>query len=303
MAISAAIACESLTKDYGAKRALDGLTLEVGAGEIFGYLGSNGAGKTTTIRCLLDLIRPTAGSATILGLDTHSDTVEVRRRVGYLPGDLRLYPNLTPSQLFDYLGRLRGGVDKRRVAELAERLECDLRQRCGAMSHGQRQKVGVIQAFMHDPEVLILDEPTATLDPLMQHAVHDLIREARDRGATVFMSSHDLTEVAQLCERAGILRRGSLVAVQDVKLLAGQGRHTVTIEFADSAFDQAAFAQIDGVAGVGRTDHTVTLTVAGDLDPVVKVAARFHVRDLRSAEVDLDEVFRDYYRAEPDDAS
>lgn len=303
MASSAAIVCESLTKDYGSKRALDGLTLEVRTGEIFGYLGSNGAGKTTTIRCLLDLIRPTAGSARILGLDTQSETVEVRKRIGYLPGDLRLYANLTPSQLFDYLGRLRGGVDSKRIAELATRLECDLRQRCGAMSHGQRQKVGVIQAFMHAPEVLILDEPTATLDPLMQHAVHDLIREARDRGATVFMSSHDLTEVAQLCGRAGILRQGQLVAVQDVKLLAGQGKHSVTIEFAESGFDQAAFERLDGVTGVSRTDHTLTLTVAGDLDPVVKAAARFRVRDLRSAEVDLDEVFRDYYRSEPGDAS
>jgi ABC-2 type transport system ATP-binding protein len=192
MASSPAIVFQGLTKDYGAKRALAGVDLAIRGGEIFGYLGSNGAGKTTTIRCLLGLIRPTAGRATVLGLDCRTDSVEVRRRCGYLPGDLRLYPRLTARQLLTYLGRLRGGVGAGRIEELARRMECDLGQRCGAMSHGQKQKVGVIQALMHDPAVLILDEPTATLDPLMQRNVHDLVREARDRGATVFVSSHDL---------------------------------------------------------------------------------------------------------------
>ncbi len=219
VATSPAIVCEALTKDYGGKRALDHVDLELRSGEIFGYLGSNGAGKTTTIRCLLDLIRPTSGRATVLGLDSHDDSVEVRRRTGYLPGDLRLYPNLTARQLLTYLGRLRGGVPSKRVDELAQRMELDLGQRCGAMSHGQRQKVGVIQALMDDPDVLILDEPTATLDPLMQRTVHDLVREARDRGATIFVSSHDLPEVSRLCDRAGILRHGRLVAVQDVNEL------------------------------------------------------------------------------------
>jgi beta-exotoxin I transport system ATP-binding protein len=301
MANSSAIVCDGLTKDYGPKRALDQLDLEVRAREIFGYLGSNGAGKTTTIRCLLDLIRPTGGRATVLGLDTQRDNVEVRRRTGYLPGDLRLYPHLTARQLLDYLGRLRGGVPAARVDELAQRMECDLGQRCGAMSHGQRQKVGVIQALMHDPEVLILDEPTATLDPLMQRTVHDLIRESRDRGATIFVSSHDLPEVARLCDRAGILRQGKLVAVQDVSELAQQGRRVLSIQFLE-AVDAGVFERLPGVSQVTSTDHTLTLTVSGDLDPVVKAAARFRVHDLHSADVDLDEVFRDYYRSEAVDA-
>ena len=296
-----AIVCEALTKDYGPKRALDRLDLEVRAGEIFGYLGSNGAGKTTTIRCLLDLIRPTEGRATVLGLDSRKDNVEVRRRTGYLPGDLRLYPHLTARQLLGYLGRLRGGVPVQRVEELARRMECDLGQRCGAMSHGQRQKVGVIQALMHDPEVLILDEPTATLDPLMQRNVHDLIRESRDRGATVFVSSHDLPEVAHLCDRAGILRHGKLVAVQDVSELAQQGRHVITIQFLEPV-EPNVFERLPGVSQVTATDHAVTLTVSGDLDAIVKTAARFRVHDIHSVDVDLDEVFRDYYRAETDDA-
>ena len=296
-----AIVCEALTKDYGPKRALDRLDLQVRAGEIFGYLGSNGAGKTTTIRCLLDLIRPNEGRAIVLGLDSHKHNVEVRRRTGYLPGDLRLYPHLTARQLLGYLGRLRGGVPVQRVEELARRMECDLGQRCGAMSHGQRQKVGVIQALMHDPEVLILDEPTATLDPLMQRNVHDLIRESRDRGATVFVSSHDLPEVAHLCDRAGILRHGKLVAVQDVSELAQQGRHVITIQFLEPV-EPNVFERLPGVSQVTATDHAVTLTVSGDLDAIVKTAARFRVHDMHSAEVDLDEVFRDYYRAETGDA-
>jgi ABC-2 type transport system ATP-binding protein len=298
---SNAILCEALTKDYGPKRALDRLDLEVRAGEIFGYLGSNGAGKTTTIRCLLDLIRPTEGRATVLGLDSRNDSVEVRRRTGYLPGDLRLYPYLTARQLLDYLGRLRGGLPAQRGEELAQRMECDLDQRCGAMSHGQRQKVGVIQALMHDPEVLILDEPTATLDPLMQRTVHDLIRESRDRGATVFVSSHDLPEVALLCDRAGILRQGKLVAMQDVNELAQQGRHVLSIQFLEPV-EPNVFERLPGVSQVVSTDHALTITVSGDLDAVVKTAARFRVHNLRSADVDLDEVFRDYYRAESGDA-
>ena len=286
--------CQSLTKDYGRRRALDGLDLRVRRGEVFGYLGSNGAGKTTTIRCLLDLIRPTSGAARVLGLDSASDSVEIRRRCGYLPGDLRLYPNLTARQLLEYLGRLRGEIPARRIAELALRLDCELEQRCGAMSHGQRQKVGVIQAFMHDPEVLILDEPTATLDPLVQRSVHDLVLEARQRGATVFLSSHDLTEVARICDRAGILRRGRLVAVEDVAALAREGRHLVTIEFA-GAVQAAEFAALPGVGEVSEVDHTLTIDVSGDIDRVVKTAARHTVRSMRSTEVELDEIFRDYY--------
>ncbi|MGA7912929.1 MAG: ABC transporter ATP-binding protein [Candidatus Dormiibacterota bacterium] len=296
-----AIVCATLTKDYGSHRALDHLDLEVRAGEIFGYLGSNGAGKTTTIRCLLDLIRPSDGTASVLGLDSRRDSVEVRRRTGYLPGDLRVWSRLTAREMLGYLGKLRGGVSAQRVTDLAERLDCDLTQRCGAMSHGQRQKVGVIQAFMHDPEVLVLDEPTATLDPLMQRIVHDLIREARDGGATIFVSSHDLPEIAHLCDRAGILRRGRLVTVLDVGDLADRGRHVISIQFLEPVAPEA-FESLPGVTDVSATDHTVTVTVSGDLDPVVKTAARYRVHDLHSAEVDLDEVFRDYYRPEPGDA-
>ena len=289
-----AIICDRLTKDYGHIRALDGLSLQVHRGEVFGFLGSNGAGKTTTIRCFLDLLRPTGGSATLLGLDSRRDSLALRRRSGYLPGDLRLYPRLTARQLLEYLGRLRGGVDHARVAALAERLKCELDQRCGAMSHGQRQKVGVIQALMHDPELLILDEPTATLDPLAQHTVHDLVAEHRARGCTVFLSSHDLSEVARICDRAGILRQGKLVAVEDVGALAREGRHAVTIEFVDDV-DARDFATLPQVTAVAMNNHTLTLDVRGDLDAVIKAAARHTVRTIRSTDVELDEIFRDCY--------
>jgi ABC-2 type transport system ATP-binding protein len=296
-----AIHFEQLTKDYGRTRALDKLELKVQTGEIFGYLGSNGAGKTTTIRCLLDLIRPTGGTITVLGLESHQEYVAVHRRIGYLPGDLHLYPQLTAEKLLDYLARLRGGVPRNRIEELAHRMQCDLRQRCGAMSHGQRQKIGVIQALMHDPDLVILDEPTAALDPLMQRAVHDLIREARDRGATVFVSSHDLPEVTQLCDRAGILRQGQLVAIQDVKELAQRGQRVVSIEFLEPVTVEE-FQHLPGVSRVTMSDQTLTLTLSGDLDAVIKAAARFRVHDFRTAEVDLDEVFRDYYLSRTDDA-
>ena len=301
MAAAPALAIEArgLTKDYGRIRALDELGLSVRVGEIFGYLGSNGAGKTTTIRCLLDLIRPTSGSARVLGLDSHLESIPVRRRTGYLPGDLRLYPNMSARHLLDYLGRLRGHIPRERIAALAERLDSDLDQRCGAMSHGQRQKVGLIQAFMHEPDLLILDEPTATLDPLMQDAVHQLVREAREHGATVFLSSHDLTEVARVCDRAGILRMGRLVAVEDVTALAEEGRHIVTFEFGEPV-DAAEFQGLPGVASVRTTGRTLTVDVSGDVDRVVKIAASHTVRNVRSTEVELDEVFRDYYKAGAD---
>ena len=291
-----AIVFDALTKDYGGVRALDSLSLSVHSGEVFGYLGSNGAGKTTTIRCLIDLIRPTSGRALVLGYDTHTQSIDVRRRIGYLPGDLRLYPNMTARQLCVYLGHLRGQVPRNRIVELAERLDCDLEQRCGAMSHGQRQKVGVIQALMHDPDVLVLDEPTSTLDPLMQGVVHELISEARTRGCTVFLSSHDLTEVSRICDRAGILRKGVLVAIEDVAALQREGRHMVTIEFADSV-EPSEFAGLPGVQAVTGTDHALSMEVVGDLDRVVKAAAGHTVRSIRSAEMELDEIFRDYYKA------
>ena len=198
--MSSAIATHGLTKIYGEIRAVDGVDLDVRTGEIFGFLGPNGAGKSTTIRCLVDLARPTKGSAEVLGLDSRRDTIEISRRIGYLPSDIALYGDLTGREFVEYFANLRGGVDRRVIDALAERFSADLDRRCSEYSSGNRQKVGLIQAFMHEPELLILDEPTSGLDPLVQTEMHALMDETRDAGRTVFLSSHTLSEVDRVAD-------------------------------------------------------------------------------------------------------
>jgi ABC-2 type transport system ATP-binding protein len=209
---SAVIEIQGLTKFYGRNRGVADLAFSVEAGEVFGYLGPNGAGKTTTIRLLLDLIRPTRGTARLFGLDARRDGTAARRRIGYLPGELALDPRMTGRNALGLLGRLRGPVDWPEVQRLAERLGCDLSRRVGALSHGNRQKLGLIQAFMHRPELLVLDEPTLGLDPLVQHEFYLMVEEARAAGRTVFISSHVLPEVERLCDRVAIIRAGRLAA-------------------------------------------------------------------------------------------
>ena len=208
-----AIRTSGLTKDYGAERGLFGLDLQVSEQEVFGYLGPNGAGKTTTIRLLMGMIRPTAGSGYIFGLDCARESVAVKRRVGYLPGDVPQFGSLTGGEVVAYLGGMRGGIDKGRVRSLAERFELDLGRRFREYSTGNKQKLAVVLAFMHRPDLLILDEPASGLDPLNRQEFYTLLREARDEGATVFLSSHILSEVEDVCDRVGILRQGRLVRV------------------------------------------------------------------------------------------
>ena len=220
------IETRGLTKHYGDFSALEDLDLDVQRGEIFGFLGPNGAGKSTTMRTLLDQIRPTRGSARILGLDIGEDSVEIRRHLGYLPGDLALYPKLTGHQTLDYFANLRGDVDRSYVAELAERLKADLSKKVGEYSTGNRQKIGLIQAFMHKPELLILDEPNAGLDPLIQQEFHRLMEEVRAEGRTVFLSSHTLSEVERVADRVGIIRSGHLVGARAGRRAQAQGDPT-----------------------------------------------------------------------------
>ncbi|HEX5501701.1 MAG TPA: ABC transporter ATP-binding protein, partial [Thermomicrobiales bacterium] len=213
------IATEGLTKDYNGARGIRDVTLEVAEGEIFGFLGPNGAGKTTTIRLLMGLLRPTAGSATIGGLDCWAEATAVKRLVGYLPGEFACDPGLTGAQILTYLGNLRGGVDQAYLRRLLERLELDPTKRFRAYSRGNKQKVGLVQAFMHRPRLLVLDEPTGGLDPLNQQTFYDLVAEAHAGGATVFLSSHILPEVEHICHRVGIIREGELVTVDQVAAL------------------------------------------------------------------------------------
>jgi ABC-2 type transport system ATP-binding protein len=291
-----------LTKYYDGNRGVVGLDLTVEAGAVFGFLGPNGAGKTTTIRLLLDLIRPTSGEARVLGLDARRDSVAIRRRIGYLPGEYTLYPRLTGAETLQYLGNLRGGVDRAKVKALAERLDFDLARRAGDLSTGNKRKLGLIQAFMHEPELLILDEPTGGLDPLVQREFYRMVDETREREQTVFLSSHVLPEVQRVCERVGFVREGRLVAVEDVAALGERAVHRIEIEFADRA-PKDEFAALEEVQGLVASERTLTFTATGRLDAIVKATARHEVVALTSHEPDLEDLFLTYYDGGAGDAA
>lgn len=293
---NAVIATRGLSKDYGAGRGLFDLDLEVGRGEVFGFLGPNGAGKSTTIRLLLDLIRPTAGSARVLGLDAHADSVQIRRRVGFLPADLALYPGLTGRVMLDHLAALRGGVDQCVRDSLVERFDADLDRSVRKLSSGNRQKLGLIQAFMHEPELMILDEPSSGLDPLVQQSFHALLAEVSAAGRTVFLSSHTLSEVERVANRVAILRQGRLVVVDSLESLRRVAVQRLEFEFA-APVDPAEFAALPGVTEVKAEGGIVTVAFEGSADAVVKAAASHEVRAVRPHEDDLESVFLHYYRS------
>jgi len=293
-----AIATSRLSKDYGSGRGLFDLDLEVPRGEVFGFLGPNGAGKSTTLRLLLDLIRPTAGSARVLDLDTIGDSLEVRRRVGFLPGDLALYAKLTGGAVLDYLGRLRGGVDARVRDALIERFDAVIDRPIRQLSTGNRQKLGLVQAFMHEPELLILDEPIAGLDPLVQKSFHGLLGEVRSQGRTVLLSSHTLSEVERVTDRLAILRKGRLVVVDSMENLRRVAVQRLEIEFGAPVAPEE-FRALPGVVGVAADGSTVTVSFEGPADAVVKAAAAHEVRAIRPRDDDLEDIFLRYYREDP----
>ena len=289
-----AILTSGLSKDYGSGRGLFGLDLEVERGEIFGFLGPNGAGKSTTMRLLLDLIGPTSGSASILGLDTRRESLEIRRRIGFLPGDLALYPKLRGADVLDYLAALRGTVDRRVRDVLAERFDADLDRPVRELSSGNRQKLGLIQAFMHDPELLILDEPIAGLDPLVQRSFHEPLGEVCARGRTVFLSSHSLAEVERVARRVAILREGRLVVVDSLENLRAVAVQRLEIEFA-APVPVGEFEALATVKEVRVDGRTLTVSFEGSADAVLKAAAVHEVRSVRTHEDDLEEIFLRYY--------
>jgi ABC-2 type transport system ATP-binding protein len=287
--VTATIELDRLTKSYGTARGVLDLELSVEAGQVFGFLGPNGAGKSTTMRVLLDLHRPTDGHARVFGLDSHASSVEIRRRVGYLSGEVALYERLGVQEHLEWLAELRGGVPSSEIGALAERFGLDLTRRVGELSKGNRQKVGLVQAFMGSPELLVLDEPTAGLDPLVQHAFHELVAEVAGEGRTVFLSSHVIDEVERTCDRVAIIREGRLVATESIDSL-----RTVTITFAEPV-DPAEFEALADVHDA-RTDGTVlTVRTTGDADALVKAAARHHVVDLVSERADLEDIFLAFY--------
>ena len=300
--MDAAIRLDKLTKLYGSQVGVQDLDMEVRSGEIFGYLGPNGAGKTTTIRVLVDLIRPTSGAATVLGMDAQAESVEVRRRVGYMAGEPSLYDNLTGEETLAYAASLRGGVDWGRVRELAERLECDLSRRVGTLSSGNRRKVAVVRAFMHDPPLLIMDEPTGGLDPLMQEEFDKMVREARDRGVTAFISSHILPEVEQVCDRVGIIRRGRLAAVESVEALKSRAMRRLEIRFGE-AVSAESFSNVEGVRNLSVSGTSLRCDVTGPVGPLIKAAAQLDLVDLALHEPTLEEIFMTYYGGDEEDVA
>jgi ABC-2 type transport system ATP-binding protein len=288
------IVAEHLTKSYGRQRGVIDLDFAVHPGEVFGYLGPNGAGKTTTIRTMLDFIRPTSGRATVFGLDSRRDAIDIHRRAGYLPGEMALYDRMTGAEYVRYLGELRGGVEWSMVSSLAERFDCDLSVRIRSLSHGNKQKVALIQALMHRPELLVLDEPTTGLDPLVQQEFYALIEEVRREGCTVFLSSHVMPEVERLCDRVAIIREGRLVAIEDVGDMKSHAVRTLDIHFS-CPVEPEAFAGLPGVTEVLAQGDALRVTVTGPLDAVVKTASRFDVVDLESHEPSLEDIFLTFY--------
>jgi ABC-type multidrug transport system ATPase subunit len=295
--MAAVIETEQLTKSYGVHRGIVDVDLAVERGEVFGFLGPNGAGKTTTIRLLLDLIRPTRGRAMVLGLDSTRDAVAIHRRTGYLPGEFALYDRLTGGQTLEYFANLRGGVDRAYQRTLTERFDLDPSRRFREYSKGNKQKVGLVVALQHRPELLVLDEPTSGLDPLVQQTFFEVLREAVAEGRTVFLSSHVLSEVEKTCDRVAIIREGRLIRVDRVDALRSLAVHQVELRFTGSV-PAGEFERIAGVTGVQAEDHVLRMHVTGPIAPVVKAAARFELVDFVSREPGLEETFLAEYGKE-----
>ena len=293
----AIIQTEKLTKSYGSHRGIIDVDLQVNEGEAFGFLGPNGAGKTTMIRTLLDHIRPTSGRATIFGIETTADPVAIHKRLGYLPGEFALYDKLTGGQTLEYFGNLRGGVDRAYRQSLMERLDVDPSRRFREYSKGNKQKIGLVIALQHRPELLLLDEPTSGLDPLIQQVFYEVIREAKAEGRTVFLSSHILSEVEKTCDRVAIIRDGRLARVDRTEALRDLAHHTVELVFSGPV-PAAEFSGIPGVSDVTTEDHVLRMRVSGNIAPVVRAAAKFDLADFVSREPSLEETFlAEYGRA------
>jgi ABC-2 type transport system ATP-binding protein len=299
--MTAAINTQGLTKDYGGGKGLFDLDLEVAEGEVFGYLGPNGAGKSTTIRLLMAFIHATRGSASILGLDAMRDSVEVKRLVGYMPGELPQFGGLRGREIAGHFGALRGGVDQARVKEITERLDLDLGLKYREYSTGNKRKLGILLAFMHRPKILILDEPSSGLDPLNQQELFKLVLEAKAAGATVLLSSHVLSEVEHVCQRVGIIRHGKLVKVARLEELHEMHVRRVEVEFQEEAQPEL-FAALPGVENLESNHHRVSFTVRGSFEPVADVLAGHHVVNLASHEPTLEEMFLAYYEDQPEEA-
>lgn len=292
------IAVQKLSKTYGKSRGIEDLVFEVQQGEVFGFLGPNGAGKTTTIRTLLGMLKPTSGSASILGLDILRDSVKVRGKVGYLPGELNLYPEMTALEVLRYFADLRGMKLGTEVHQMIERLKLDPKKRIKDLSKGNKQKIGIIQAFMHHPEVLILDEPTSGLDPLMQYEFDQLILDSKKQGKTILLSSHVLSEVDKTADRVGILKEGRLIVQSTMQELKSHARQQIEVEFAHIPSGEQ-LQNIPGIQEAQVQGSRAVFTVSGKMDGFIKTLSQHEILSLRSLSADLESLFMDYYREDP----
>jgi ABC-2 type transport system ATP-binding protein len=292
--MTAIIQTEQLTKSYGEHRGIIDVDLTVNQGEVFGFLGPNGAGKTTTIRTVLDLIRPTSGRALVFGIESTADPVAIHRRIGYIPGEFALYDRLTGGQTIANFANLRGGVAPAYQNALVERFDIDPKRRYKELSKGNKQKIGLVIALQHQPELLILHEPTSGLDPLVQQSFFELVREARDAGRTVFLSSHILSEVERSCDRVAIIRDGRIVKLGSIEGLRDLAHHQVELRFSGTV-PVAEFESLPGVSDVSADEHILRLRVSGPITPVVRAAARYELLDFVSREPTLEETFLAQY--------
>ena len=294
------IVIEKLEKSYGKIRAVRGISMSVERGEIFGFLGPNGAGKTTTIRCMLDVIRPSAGTIRIQGLDAQRDKLALHQYIGYLPGDVRLPGQMTGKQVINYFSRLQGR-EPVLLNDLIARFDVEVKRPMKGYSKGMRQKIGIVLSFMCDPDILILDEPTSGLDPLLQKTFHEFLLEEQARGKTVFMSSHIMSDVEKVCHRVAVIRQGEIVTVEEVEALREKAGQRVIVEFGD-AVPQEELARIPGVSMVSKVNRSYHFDVSGSMDPLIKALSPHEVVRLQAEEAPLEEVFLKFYE-EPEKAT
>lgn len=295
--MAASIQIERLTKFYDGEKtpALDNLTLQVEPGEVYGFLGANGAGKSTTIRLLMNFLQPSGGTAKIMGLDIVESSVEAKKQIGYLSGDVALYTKPTGRQLLDYLGRLQGKADKEYRSSLEKRFQAELDKPLSDLSKGNRQKIGILQALMHRPNVLILDEPTSGLDPLMQEVFYDTLREAKQQGTAVFMSSHNLSEAQRICDRVGIIKHGKLIRQQSIGESTELGGTVFRVTFTNPS----AIAELKKANGLKfltqEGGNTALVEPSGSLSAALKALAQFDIRELTTQKLTLEDEFLEFY--------
>ncbi len=292
------IEIDQLSKSYGSIQAVKGVSLRVEQGEIFGFLGPNGAGKTTTIRCMLDVIRPSSGSIHVLGLDAQRDRHALHQRIGYLPGDVRLPGDMTGKQIINYFSQIQG-LQPVLLKDLITRFDVEMKRPLKGYSKGMRQKIGIVLAFMCDPDVLILDEPTSGLDPLLQRTFNEFLLEEQARGKTIFMSSHIMSDVEKVCQRVAVIRKGEIVTVEEVETLREKAGQRITVEFEENAATVDEMEHIPGVSGVTVTKGIYHMNMSGTMDPLIKALSHHDVLRLHVEEAPLEEVFLKFYEDVP----